>query len=280
MSYRFQPRRQYLMPTHFGPMVGPRQGPDGQRFPMPDGRRKDTYTVSFITDAARLERHLPEGFALDGEPVVSVSYACMTQLDWLAGRGYNTLSVTVPSRYRARGASARGPFLFVLWENLPDAILTGREQLGFSKLWADLPGPEPAAEGTIDGLVLRACWLGHPFLRMEIADLRAAAPPRPAPPAAAERLGTLHLRYLPNARRLDTPLAVEAVLTPAAPELETIQAFERGVGCVDFAPTEWRDMPTQAHIVTALRALPQLEPRGAVHVRVTGGGDLFDHVVL
>jgi hypothetical protein len=279
MSYRFQAHHQYLMPTHFGPMSGPRQGPDGRRFPIPDGRTKDTFTVSFLTDRACLERHLPSGFELDGEPVVTVSYASMTHLDWLAGRGYNTLGVTAPARWRATGAAASGPFLFVLWENLPDAILTGREQLGFSKLWAELPGAQHDSPDAAGSHRLSALWLGHEFLRLEVDGLTAASPPD-APAAGGDARGTLHLRYLPNAGAIDTPLVTEAVLTPAAPHLETIECFERGAGRVEFLATRWRDMPTQAHIVRALRALPQLEPRGATRVRVRGGGDLLDHRVL
>ena len=32
-------------------------------------------------------------------------------------------------------------FLVVLWENLTDPILTGREELGFSKIYCEIPEP-------------------------------------------------------------------------------------------------------------------------------------------
>ena len=32
MAYKFQPGKMYRMPTHFGPLMGPRQGPDGRKF--------------------------------------------------------------------------------------------------------------------------------------------------------------------------------------------------------------------------------------------------------
>lgn len=35
MTYVFQPKRMYGMPTHFGLSLGPRQGPDGRKFAAP-----------------------------------------------------------------------------------------------------------------------------------------------------------------------------------------------------------------------------------------------------
>ena len=72
MTYRFEPDRIYRMPTHFGPQPGPRQQPDGVARDWKHSPRTLTVSASFLTDAARLERHLPEGFALVGEPVVTV----------------------------------------------------------------------------------------------------------------------------------------------------------------------------------------------------------------
>jgi len=84
MSYRFEAGRIYRMPTHFGPAPGPRQLPDGV---VPDPKhspRRLSVAASFLTDVALLERHLPDGFALAGEPVVTVEFHYMTGIDWLS----------------------------------------------------------------------------------------------------------------------------------------------------------------------------------------------------
>ena len=65
----------------------------------------------------------------------------MTEIEWLAGRGYNTLGVTFPVVFQGKRDRAIGPFLLVLWENLADPILTGREQLGYSKIYCELRDP-------------------------------------------------------------------------------------------------------------------------------------------
>src|SRR5262245_62407749 len=90
------------MPTHFGPAPGPRQLPDGV---VPDPKhspRRLSVAVSFLTDAALLARHLPEGFALAGEPVVTVEFHYMTEIDWLAGRGYTMIEVSWPATFTGR----------------------------------------------------------------------------------------------------------------------------------------------------------------------------------
>ena len=63
----------------------------------------------------------------------------MKEIEWLAGRGYNTLGVSFPVEFSGNKDKARGNFLLVLWENLTDPILTGREELGFSKIYCNLP---------------------------------------------------------------------------------------------------------------------------------------------
>jgi len=65
----------------------------------------------------------------------------MKEIEWLAGRGYNILGVTFPAVFKGKEDTARGPFLTVLWENLADPIITGREELGFSKIYCELPEP-------------------------------------------------------------------------------------------------------------------------------------------
>jgi hypothetical protein len=61
MSYRLEAGRIYRMPTHFGPAPGPRQPPDGVTRDPKVSHRRLSVAASFLTDAALLERHLPEG---------------------------------------------------------------------------------------------------------------------------------------------------------------------------------------------------------------------------
>ena len=85
MTYQFDKTKMYRMPTHFGPRMGPRQSPDGRKFECLDNPHATSIAVSFLTEAAQLEAFLPPGFALDGQPVVTVNATYMTQIEWLAG---------------------------------------------------------------------------------------------------------------------------------------------------------------------------------------------------
>jgi len=71
LNYVFIPGEMYRTPTHFGPATGPRRGPDGVRFDNRDSPKATSYSISFVTQAEKLQRLLPSGFALRGEPVVS-----------------------------------------------------------------------------------------------------------------------------------------------------------------------------------------------------------------
>src|SRR4051794_11667650 len=114
MSYTFLPGSMYRMPTHFGSATGPRRGPDGQGFACESSPK--TTAVSFLTDRQALEAHMPPGFSVGADPIVTVTATYMTEIDWLAGRGYNVLGVSWPAVFRGERDQVSGSFLSVLWE--------------------------------------------------------------------------------------------------------------------------------------------------------------------
>ncbi|MBS7697171.1 MULTISPECIES: acetoacetate decarboxylase family protein [unclassified Chelatococcus] len=259
----------YRMPYGFGPSAGPRQGPDGRPFDWTHAPRKRSVAVSYLTDAALLRNLLPPGFSLADEPVVTVELQYFTELEWLAGRGYNTLGVKFPATFRGAVDEVTGMFLAVLWENLPDPILTGRDELGFAKLYADIPDPRIFRGREYHG----AMWFGHRFIDIELDAIEEAPPASPSGPAAG---GTLHYKYVPATGQWgEADVAYACHTPPGASQQRTIAAF-RAEGTVTIHDTHWADMPTQFHIVRALAALPMIEARGAVIIETRGGKDLSD----
>ena len=198
------PGRMYMMPTHFGPASGPRQGPDGRRFDGLDSPRTTSYSVHFLTRSEQLEALLPVGFRLAGDPVVTVTVSFMTEIEWLAGRGYNTLGVSFPAEYTGKRDRARGPFLAVLWENLADPILTGREQLGFSKIYCAIPPPSVLNGETR----CTADWLGFLFMEMNLSEMESP-PATPADATEEEAGSAAHRSAVPEAAAAP-PLAANA----------------------------------------------------------------------
>ncbi|HJO07746.1 MAG TPA: acetoacetate decarboxylase family protein [Chloroflexota bacterium] len=280
MPYKLDPRTMYMMPTHFGPMAGPRQGADGRMGAFAqDNRKSRTVKVSFLSDAAQLEALLPERFELVGDPVVTVAETFMTEIDWLAGRGYNVLGVTVNARYNGRRDTAVGPFMFVLWENLADPILTGREQLGFSKIYCELPEPV-VHSGEVH---CTASWLGFRFMDLKVTDMEeidVGAVSSPDSPDGDELRGTLHYKYMPRTGEWGAADITQAILSPRHAPLNPSTAAWRGKGSVEFHPARWEDLPTQFMVVNALSKLTVRETLSGAVTHDVGGRNLIDQRIL
>lgn len=269
---QFDAQRRYRMPVGFGPSPGPRQRLDGGSYDGSSTRRTN-FAVSFLTEAAALEPLLPPGFSLDGEPVVTVELSRLTGLQWLAGRGYSLMGVKFPARYEGARDKARGPYLAVLWENLADPIITGREELGFAKLYAELPETR-----LLDGEHhLSAAWLGHTFMTMKIGNLQERTA---GAPGGGRVDGILHYKYMPRTGVPGEQDVGYAALSPPMPHLSTVDTSSRGSGEVAFLHSTWEQLPTLCHIVNTLAALPQIEPRGAVVTTMRGGSDLSEQRAL
>ena len=281
MPYTLDPNGMYRMPTHFGVTCGPRYGPDGRKFECKDNPKSTSISVSFLTNAAQLEEFLPDVFELTGEPVVTVSASYMTEIEWLAGRGYAVLGVSFPAAFNGKGDRARGGFLTVLWENLTDPIITGREELGFSKIYCDLPDPI-ALRGETHAI---ASWMGFKFLDIKLfnmAEVVLEAPSgAPAEPKADDVLrGTLHYKYMPRTGEWGTADVAYPVLTPDGGGNGVTKELWKGEGTVEFHKAGWEDLPTQYHIVNAFQELEIREYRGANMSKGVGGKDIGDQRIL
>lgn len=271
MSYQFIKGRYYRMPTHFGPTPGPRQIPEGKPNNPRQSPHRRVSAVAARTTAEALGRLLPPGFELADEPVISVEYEELTQIDWLAGRGYNTLGVKFAAKYSGQTEQPVGNFLAILWENLADPILSGREELGFSKLYCELP--EPAI---LNGAYsFTAGWLGHRFFEMKIDDLKdvdetAQTPGRPS----------LHYKYMPRTGTRDEPDVAYVTLNPPENPYVTVKKKMVGSGRFAFTRSSWEQLPTLYHVVNAFADLPIQAFLGATITWSVGGKDLSDQRIV
>jgi len=282
-NYAFIPGEWYRMPTHFGPATGPRKGPDRKAFDWTSAPKNTALSVSFLSKRDQMQKLLPPGFAVNGEPIVTVTMTYMTEIPWLAGRGYNTLGVSFPVTFSGTQDKATGTFLLILWENLTDPIITGREELGFSKLYAELPPARMFA----DTARVTASWLEFPFLDLELTGLTRVDVPAPpgagavASPAPGRELrGQMHYKYMPRTGEWGKADASYAVITPAGGSTQRTLEMWRGKGSVTFHRARWEDMPTQYMVVNAFADLDIVEFRGATMTRSVGGKDLSDQRII
>ncbi len=251
--FKFERNSSYMMPAHFGP--------------RPIGKATGWYrdvtamAVSYLTDRQKLAAHLPAPFEVGEDPVVTVVYACNRNVDWLAGHGYNLVGVHASAIFRGEQDRLTGSFVLVMWENLADPILTGREMQGIPKVFADIPDHE-IVDGTWRS---SASHFGHKILDMSIRNLRAPTADEIAAFQQAQegKDNPMGWRYLPGIAGLGTAVS-EATTFPSE---NVFSEALVGEGEIDWRRLTWEQNPTQYHIANALADLPVLEYRPAVVTR-------------
>lgn len=277
MATSFIPGRMYRMPTHFGPMFGPRQGPDGRRYACQDSPNNTAISLSYLSDPTQLEKLLPSCFQLGAEPLVTITCKHMTNIQWLAGRGYAVLGVSFPAIFRGDRDHVEGSFLSILWENMCDPIITGREELGFSKLYCELPDPEISDTSAS----CTASWDGFQFLKLSLSDLQEATPSTPpAPPSAGAQRGILHYKYMPRTGEWGTADIAYPVLTPESGSHTRVTRSLRGTPSVEWTRGRWEDLPTLCNIVDHLAELEILDFRSGSLTYSVGSKDFSDQRIL
>ena len=281
MSYEFEKEKIYRMPTHFGPSLGPRQGPNGRKFECKDNPKSKSISVSFLTNPDQIESFLPPNFSLYGQPIVTVTASYMKEIEWLAGRGYNTLGVSYPVEFSGNKDKARGNFLLVLWETLTDPILTGREELGFSKIYCKLPEPKLYK----DKISCTASWMDFNFMNIEINKISSSEIPLNKPKTDDKYLkGMLHYKYIPKTGGAPGSWGEKdiayAVLTPEETPNKVVKSISHGEGKVNFVKARWEDMPTQYTIVNAFADLEKIKYLDATVTETVGLKDISDQRIL
>lgn len=263
----------YRMPVSFGPTPGPRQAPEGGPFSDLQASRRRSATVTFRSEADQLTALMPPGFTLHGDPLVTIETHRLSNLHWLAGRGYNLLTVKIPAEFIGKRDRAQGPLMVVMWEDLPDAILSGREELGYNKLYCELPEPR-----VLKGREHHAAtWLGHKFLDMWVEPIEEVSPDHPAAPSIG---GVMHYKYIPRTGDWGVAETAYAAITPPVPGALRVLRKWNCSGSVEFRKSTWEQLPTQYHVINRLAELENLEIVSASMSEAEGSTDLSEQKQL
>lgn len=280
-KFKFQPGRHYLMPVHFGPQPGFREPVEGL---VPDHKtypKRRTAFIHYLTRAEQLAEIIPPGFELWGEPVVSFEISHHTEVQWLAGRGYCAFGVQYPVRYVGKKETVHGMFRSVTFEDPPDVINSGREDLGCHKLYCEIPVPR-----ILNGsYYYHASLYGRKFFDFELHDLAevtaetSADRPFVGKPdvKGIKSQGLLYYKYLPRINEPGVADVEHAVLLPSDyPNLTVDKVYTSKRAKAAFIHSTWQDLPKYYHVVNALASLDLLEFRGASLTFTHGGKDLSD----
>ncbi|MGI9265619.1 MAG: 3-hydroxyacyl-CoA dehydrogenase NAD-binding domain-containing protein [Gammaproteobacteria bacterium] len=252
---KINPFERYMMPAHFGPLTQNEKS---------SGWYHDVtmMVVPYLTDREKLAALLPQPFSVPEQAVVTVVYACSKDVDWLAGRGYNLIAVTCSAKFNGENEQLEGQYSLVWWENLADAILSGRESTGIPKLFADIPD-HSVEDGRYHTQVSH---FGSRILDIAVDKLRQPTPEELLAMQQAQE-GKDHpmgWRFLPGVGGFGAGFS-EFTTFPS----ETVYTSALvGEGQIDWNRLTWEQNPTQSHIVNVLEELPVL---GYLPAMVTTG---------
>ena len=243
--FELDPRGSYMMPAHFGPRP---------TAPRPSGWYHDvtSMTLAFETDPDALARYLPAPYRVADQAIVTISYARNRDIDWLAGHGYNLIAVNAAAVFDGEEETLEGTYTLVMWENLADPILTGRELQGIPKVYAEID----------DHRIDDGCWstsarhFGHCFLELSTTGLRAPTEAEILADAEARKGkdNPMAWRYMPALGGFGQALNEFATY----PAENVIREAWVGEGRAQWHSTSWEQNPTQHHIISALAGLPVL----------------------
>ena len=247
--FTFESDKCYQMPAHFG----------GYVYQPAETCYHDVVSMTFTytTDGDSLSRYIPEGFELL-RPELAVNYSQCREVDWMAGAAYNLIDVCVPVRFAGRRDQVEGFFSLVVWENKTAPILTGREQTGVAKIYADIEDLHILHNKRFT----TASYEGNSFLRLEMTVAGPMDEARMAQLSNAPVNG-MHWRYIPKVGGPGADLS-QPVLFPQ--RLEAEHGWQ-GSGAVQWAVLSYEQCPTQAHIIKALAELPLLAMSTATMTR-------------
>ncbi|USP82364.1 salicylate hydroxylase [Curvularia clavata] len=275
----------WRMPTAFGPMPGPRQDFHGRPRDGSSATFK-TASIKFKTSRTVLENLLPSEelkfAAADTTAYATFSATQLDNLEWLGGRGYNHFGLYIHGiQYtKANGETVVGTYLPVLFENLADPILSGRDELGFPKVYAELD-----VSHSDDRCTLEAGWMSSKFCRMVLSGLQPSSAAEQAAAAPLPRDdGLIFHKYIPATGSLASkqPSQPDVEYTAFLPSVEDAQSVEKKVEStmvasgaeIAFDTLDWKALPTLHHIVNRLQEVPVYGVVEAKVVRGTGVSDV------
>lgn len=276
-----KPDMYWRMPISFGPFPGPRQ--DGFGVPQRGcGERTfATASVKFKTSRTFLETLLPTAVFQFQSPatvcMASVSLTTLGNMSWLGGGGYSFWGLYIHGveYIKKDGSKVPGTFLPVMFEDLADPVISGRDELGMNKLYCAMDIAEKP------GSFRLACsWRGAGFFDMALDGLKPDDPrSEPGTVGVEADFGILSYKYIPAVGEPGKADVEYAVVVPHEEEAKVVEPHVQAVARadsarLDFRPGDWHSLPTLHHVAARLAEMPIYEVVGAKVVKGRGVPDV------
>lgn len=293
----------YRQPLSFGPSPGPRQPKNSLPDILSHAKQNQTVaSIRFKTSRTYLQNLLPTdqfSFTSPGT-VAQASIVCcsLRNMTWLGDTGYNHCGLYLHGvQYKKRnGDLVQGTFLPILFEDLTDPIITGREEIAAPKWGCKI---DISTSGDTRKVIMS--WRGTTFIELDWEGLQDEATAKseangnaaPTLPKPEPDNGMLMYRYIPavgEPGKADAEYAVfEEFPKPAAPSAaETNGAQDdskfatKGASSTHVAksarikvtPGDWDCLPTIHHIAEGWSQVPVYEILEATVKEIPSVGDV------
>ncbi|MFC5463097.1 acetoacetate decarboxylase family protein [Massilia niabensis] len=241
------PQARYDMPALFGPSLMP----DQTQVP-----HAEVIVVSYETARDAAARLLPRFFELPDTAVISVSHIDYHDIDYLGGRGYREVVISVGAVYDGPEGPLQAGFAPVMWVSEAGALTAGREYMGFAKLLGEI-GPVTAEP---ERRRFQCAEYGNVLLEGEASRLR------PLSDEALERVrrNSAQVRTFgwkvipgPQGEAPDADYPLENLMR------WSYQHAWAGEGRIDWRAPERKAAPISARVIAAMKSIPVKEYRRA-----------------
>ncbi|KAL9114601.1 MAG: hypothetical protein Q9227_001279 [Pyrenula ochraceoflavens] len=273
-----QPSSYWRMPMVWGPMPGPRQ----DCFGRPREGSQQTFrtaSIRFRTSRTMLQNLFPNdqfNFTSPGTNCFA-TFSCTTldNMQWLGGTGYNHIGLYVHGvQYTKRTEEiVYGTYIPILFENLTDPIVSGREELGMPKLYSSID-----ISADTGSYHVKTGWQGVQWGSFSLDGLRAVSvDPNASAVFGKDNSGNVRddgqfiYRYIPKIGRLNKGKAESEFPVfvpnqddrhegePGTVKAQVERAWKATNTSFAIDGLDWKQLPTLHHIVSRLAEIPCYE---------------------
>lgn len=212
-------------------------------------------SATFLSDAETVSRVLPAPLQLPAEPLVTVYGVMCRDVAWLAGKNYNIGAVDVACVFDGEvDRNVHGSYCVVMWENMTEPILGGRDHSGVAKIYATITDFQRKG----DACSTAVSHFGHPIFDLSVSGLNTLDTAARAEIEAAKHDSVwMNLKHFPNVENDGSDISYICTY----PSSGTCPEAWEGTGSVQFHRSTFEQNPTQFDVINLLADLPILEMR-------------------
>jgi hypothetical protein len=206
----------------------------------------------------------------------SFSQTILNKMEWLGGSGYNHIGLYIHGveYVQSDGCIASGTYTPVLFEDLADPIISGREELGMPKVYSSIG----VSQG-VESYRMHTSWQEFTWGDFHLEGLTPDdnASGVTAKVSGENDDGILFNRYIPTVGR---PGEAEAQYTVFAPFAEeklkpvTQRTWTASKAHLKNDALDWDALPTLHHVISRLQKIPVYEVVKATVGEGTGVPDI------